>query len=345
MYAVGSQMTRPVATTSTTTVVNVTTTTETVTVTSRGSPVTTTSASVTDLSSKYPIFGGWFGVYLNSPQLPAPTGIAAYGLANFSGTLKPYVVGTRQVVAKAEINSLDTYNSSLPTDYQHGASLQLNVMLEINTTKGAEFFWLQNTDRFDTANGRLNAPRDLIFNNTGSVGNPILRIYGGKGAIDRPPGGQTSYIFSPTVQRYSLPLSLDVGILVSKLEGKGIEVSFYNQPFGGGYFDNVTISLSNVVSAAIVVSPYPVPPNLVAFDAEFVWVAYCCDYATTFYKMDSSLSLAYANATGTLVPFPALYSFGTETAELASNLRVTPTALGGHVVVGQQDNSFLKNFD
>ena len=117
--------------------------------------------------SPYPVYNaGSFGIYLENPGAPAPKGLGAFGLESDSGTIKPYVVTTDEVVAEAEIRALGAFNASLPGQFRYGANLQLNAMLMVNTSSSTQAFWLQDTVRFNTRTLFVDTPRDLVFNLT-----------------------------------------------------------------------------------------------------------------------------------------------------------------------------------
>ncbi|MDP8023720.1 MAG: thermopsin family protease, partial [Conexivisphaerales archaeon] len=89
--------------------------------------------------------------YTSSP--PVPTGIADYGIKNESGVIVPYEVFARSVTGFADIFKMKAYNSTPPANASaYGAGLQLNVMLQINSSSGTQNYWLQNVAGFTTNN-------------------------------------------------------------------------------------------------------------------------------------------------------------------------------------------------
>ena len=283
----------------------------------------------------------WFQYYLDNPSVPAPVGVATYGIENESGSLEGYTVGTSQVYGNAEINSLGAYNASLPTEAwnnvysnaRSGANLQLNAFVQVNTTTGVQVLWVQNTNRFDTLNKEVNTPRDLIFNSTQSTSE--LAAASGKGSVS-----DGTYSYGLSFEPYTLPLDLNLSIAVEVINGTGVQVSFYNEPFGNGWFDQVLIPITNVVSAAIVVTPYQTV-GYTPYDVELVWTGFCCSYGTTYTSMNSILSLYFLNAYANMQVYPSYYSFGSETAETAASLQVVSTSTGGQVLLGPVNNTFL----
>ena len=273
--------------------------------------------------------------YLKNPHHPAPVGIGAYGFYYDSNNiLQPVVITTNKELAVAKINSLSAYNPRLP-QFQNGANLQFNIMMEVKTLSGTSLIWLQNTNRFDTSTMQVNSPRDLIFNLSSPTANIMAH---GRGTLS-PSGKQIIYTYGEASQSYSLPLTIKLGI-ASQVVPNGVMVYFYNEPFGGGTFDKVFLPFQNVISANLIVAP--AHKNVVSIDSELVWTGYCCSYETTFNNMDSYLGMYYENSTGKYEPFPALFTFGTETAESANNLQVLSNSAGGHIVIGINDNHFLE---
>ncbi len=283
----------------------------------------------------------WFQYYLDDPSVPAPVGVATYGIENQSGALKGYTISTSQVYGNAKINSLGAYNASLPTEAwnnaysnaRYGANLQLNAFVQVNTTTGVQVLWVQNTNRFDTLNKEVNTPRDLVFNSTQSTSE--LAAASGKGSIS-----DGTYSYGLSFEAYTLPLDLNLSIAVEVIHGTGVQVSFYNEPFGNGWFDQVLIPIKNVVSAAIVVTPYQTVGSD-PYDVELVWTGFCCSYGTTYTSMNSFLSLYFLNSYANMQVYPSYYSFGSETAETAASLQVASTSTGGQVSLGTVSNGYL----
>lgn len=66
-----------------------------------------------------------------------PTGISAHNGPIFTNAVLGFVA----------IQSLLAYNSSF-TSCPYGASVQLNVVLQVNTTSGTYYYWLQDVGSF-----------------------------------------------------------------------------------------------------------------------------------------------------------------------------------------------------
>jgi thermopsin len=297
-----------------------------------------------------------YGAYLNNSHIHSPVGIASYGVYNYSGSLRPYNITTEEVIGEANVSSLSpdatVWNHTLsplePCNYC--ASLQLNLNVMVETSNGVQLFWIQNIVPFtNTVEDLTEYAAGQIYNMTTSNAN-FTANYQGNGILSQL-GGQTLFqfgdypAFGPTLN-YSLPLKIK---LVTQIEENksGIVIHLYDEPFGNGTFGTVYFPIANVTSAFIVASAYklaPLAPSWWNYDAALVWASYCCFQTTKFQKMNSTLSLSYLNSSGQLSPFPALYTFGSDTGESASNLIVTPTPSGAEVGVGDTtNNAFLKN--
>jgi len=108
--------------------------------------------------------------YYTSP--PAPTGITDFGLYNYTSTggpVIPYTIMTNKVLGYANITSLLAYYKQA-RKYgvnPYSATLQLNVVLQVNTTSGTYAYWLQDVPSFQTNKNQVTFI-DNIWNLTGS---------------------------------------------------------------------------------------------------------------------------------------------------------------------------------
>jgi thermopsin len=292
----------------------------------------------------------YFERYLANPQMPTPVGIASYGLYPTGSVYHHYTIETDKIMAKATINSLLTYDnsSSLPPtggsmcitgqeyqpsriDMQNGANLQFNAMMQVNTTAGAQMIWLQDTARFNTVQMMVNMPHDIVANITSGGSENIAY---GNGIVNSPQHGVEYYEYEGTCYKYFLPLTITYEIDVHKISHNLVQVIFKNDD---NVFDIVYLPIPNVESANIVVTPNQ---HKIPDDAEFVWTGYCCSQESAFTQMNSTLSMYYQGDDSKWHKFPSLYTFGTDTAETASNLLVQN---GGHVVTGKDNNSFFES--
>lgn len=280
-----------------------------------------------------------FAQYLKNPKMPAPVGIGAYGFYyNRTGVLQPLEIHTNRELAVAQINSLAAYDPDSQQGFRDGANLQFNSILLVRTANSTQAIWLQDTARFNSLGLAVNTPHNNIWNITSQDASITAS---GAGSL-APSEGRAIYEYVGPTKPYTLPLAIKLGVEVRQVP-EGVMVYFYNAPFGGGIYDRVLLPIKGVVSAQLAVAPASI--GGMSVDSELVWGGYCCGYEGVFRHMDSYLSMYYANGTGQLVPFPAFFTFGTQTAETAYNLRVLPSPSGGHVVTGQNNNTFLDQLD
>ncbi|MDV3277613.1 MAG: thermopsin [Nitrososphaerales archaeon] len=283
--------------------------------------------------------------YLHS-SLPVPTGIADYGVENFSGSLIPYKQAISSVTATAVLNSVTAYNASSPAGASpYGASLQLNVMLRVNTTSGQRVYWLQNVLTLFTNNQTVYFA-DNIWNSTVPDGTLDPTLVSGSGSV-YPYANRNYYVVGTDIFPYVAPLTAKFPISVSH-SGTGVLVRFGYQEAPSGlplsgptiYFDNVTIAEHGAITdAAIVVSGYELQPSGTFFDAELVFGGECCGAITTFTSMDSTLSMSYTLTNGDVAVPKAVYEFGSDTAEGAFGIQTSLTQNKFHVSLGSVDFS------
>jgi hypothetical protein len=303
----------------------------------------------------------YLGYLLSNPQKESPVGIASYGISNESGSLQAYSINSSEAVGEANISSiaaLTHWNYSINPIYSalacvDCATLQMNVNAMVQTGNGEQVFWIQNALPFANANThKVLMPIGIVFNYT-KMDAGITHDASGTGAFSTLVGNIVYGLGSFLGQQvsYSLPLTVKMTTSIS-LTPTGVNISLSDEPFGNGTlaegdyaFGWVNLPIRNATSASIIVttSLYPWSQNngyYPTFDSELVWTAYCCGQTTEFTEMNSNLSLSYLNFKGQVVPYPSFYSFG-EVIETANNLRVTPTQTGGHVVIGENNNSYL----
>jgi thermopsin len=265
------------------------------------------------------------------------TGVASYGLYDYSGNFVPDTISTDKVIGYAKITSFDFADSTL----------QLNVMLNVNTETGTQIFWLQNVLQFGETLYPDN-PLDNIWNYSSGNANGMSSENGGHGQISNH-NGHYYYYRAPALSLnvpFSVYLIINESVLPSQ---QGVEVSFSYIPSFGSLqtYDTVTIPVSGVQSASIMVTPYELTgAPAVAFDAEFVWGGPpngANGGITTFGNLNSYMGIYYDD-NGITVPFPSVFTFGTDTGERAANLQVWADPSGyAKVVVGTFDDSSLSN--
>ncbi|MGC8555772.1 MAG: thermopsin family protease [Conexivisphaera sp.] len=286
-------------------------------------------ASVTYSASTLPV-----DVYEYYSSLPAPVGIADYGVLNASGALRPYRIVYEGAIGTATIYSLGAYNPSPPSGISpYGASLQLNVVMAVNTTHGDYAYWLQDVLGFLTNNGTMYIV-DNIWNMTSSPSSLSNSTVIGSGAVYTSPAG-SYYGYETGAFSYSLPLNVKLLITVSR-SSYGASASFGYSVDGGPvvWYDNVTVRSPGVTSAHLLVDGYDMTPSGHFYDSELVFGGEGNGEQTNFTQMKSTLFMEYVLPNGSRVSPPALYGFGSNTAETADDL--SATLINGYpaVVIG-----------
>ena len=272
-------------------------------------------------------------VYSSSP---APVGIADYGVESVGGHIRAYKLALSSVTGTALLNSVSS---------SHGESLQLNVVMRVNTTSTSYVYWLQNVFSPPPASFFYPELISSIWNWTAPSANlDSTRVFGihggvapgcvGSGCVGPNP---TFYYGGERFSNYSLPLGLRLRINVS-YSGSRVNVDFFNATAEGGVptstksslFDSVAISEPSLVTgAAILVDGYEMTPGiqlgrLTYYDAEFVFGGWLNLETTTFTSMDSTIAMSYKLENKSVIAPLSLYEFG-ETGEKVTNLAVTPT--------------------
>ena len=279
-------------------------------------------------------------IYTKYSGAPAPTGLADYGEGiNSAGYVVPYEVVTSGVVGQATINAIGAYNGSSADPY--GASLQLNVMLQVNATSGQYSYWLQDIADFITNKNDM-VINDNVWNASAQASSMISSITAGRGEVTLwQQGGQYYYGYSTATTSYSLPLQLLLPISVSSSHNS-ITVTFGYQVNGGQRvtYDTVTITEpGSVINASILVSGYRMTPSGNYYDAELVFGGEENGEAATFTSMNSELMMFYRMPNGTYVSPYAAYEFGSDTAESAYNLQTVLQNGNAFVTIGSPNFS------
>ncbi|MGC8631023.1 MAG: thermopsin [Thermoprotei archaeon] len=270
---------------------------------------------------------------------PAPIGVADYGLVNSSGILLPYRVRATEVVGQANITALKAYNPLFISPYS--ASMQLNAVLQENTTSGQQDYLLQNVIQFQTNQSTLRFA-DNVWNLTSPSSYMSSSRISGNGAVLTqawvPPWGLASaslYSFSTGSQGYGLPLSATLEISTFVTQGKvALAFSYSLNGRKTVTYDRVLLTASKAINASIFVNGYSMTPVGNYYDAELVFGGGYDAEATDFTSMGASLSLSYVLSNGTQVRPRSLFGFGSDTAETAYGIKTvlvngTPTVKAG----------------
>ncbi len=305
------------------------------------------------LSSQYPeqVFAlvSSSGAIVNPVELLGsnasyPVGVASYGVDNISGELIPYVVRTGEVVGVANISALNATsgNFSELNISRYGASLQLNLQLLTHSAGKMQVYWLQNVADFNTS-ARSMYFVDNIWNNTLPGANLSNATLLGRGNVT---GcgicGQSfyAYVYPYYGMNYTLPLDLKL-VVAQGQTANGTQVSFGYQLLGAGesgtkplvYYD--TVLIPGTYNSTIIVTPYMTTPSGKGkygnnyYDAELVFAGQSNGADALFTELNASMWIYYLD-NGALRPFTSAYTFGMNTQERATNVRVGP-GVGGAV--------------
>jgi len=118
---------------------------------------------------------------------PVATGIADYGLMVKGNSVQPYVEKAKAVIGVVKVNELYAFNSTPPAGVdKYGASIQLNVVLQVNTVTGSQQLWLQNVIEIYTNNYTAYI-QDNVWNDTNNY--TVLHNVTGNGKINVSPCG------------------------------------------------------------------------------------------------------------------------------------------------------------
>lgn len=257
--------------------------------------------------------------YINPPA--PPLGLADYGILNESGTLIPYeelanggAVGGEASIYSIYVNESKPMGAAPP----HAASLQLNVVLAVNSTNGKEYdYWLQNVIAIDTSSMTYYAI-DNIWNLTGSGGLSNDTVRGGMGTVLSSSSIGNYYAFPYLNQSYSLPFHVRLITWIQRGNDSVMVHFAYGVENNLTTYDNVTIAVPpNISSAAIEVNGYRLVggsgPSY--YDAELVIVGGDGNASEAVLgDINASLRLLYI-VNGTYEEPKSIYAFGSDTAE------------------------------
>jgi thermopsin len=308
----------------------------------------------------YTLIPAFVNPFLLNFGSPSPTGIAAYGIYNSSGTITPYRIDTTSIVGYADIRTLQATDNQSGS---HQSSLQENTVLEVNNTDGAVFtYWPQNVLAFDSGASTVTY-RNNVLNTTGDGAELTNQTILGTGttSVDNNHGVIQTYYGnynSNYTYTYTLPQAWVLYMNETVEQGTGVVISMGVRALDGPtpekitWFDRITIVDPNVASADFVVdgreyTPAGADTSIGSFfDAELVFGGGAGGQAAT-YSLDASLALFYWDQT--MKPFPSLYTFGDDTAEAAFNIDVSngngvATAQSGTPYYGVLTNDFNSSF-
>ncbi|PVU74450.1 thermopsin, partial [Acidianus hospitalis] len=255
---------------------------------------------------------------------PLPTGIADYGLKVSNGTVSPYIEKIKSVIGAVEINKLLAYNSTPPSGIgQYCASIQLNVVLQVNTISGTRQIWLQNVIQINTYNNSYRFI-DNIWNFTSCPSILSNKCVKGNGRVCPPfplPFANDYYayctnyftLFSPSIEYLIINTSYTS-------QGPIILFGYMNQSGYPVWYDNVSILIPGTLSASILIDGYNLTGSNHSYDAELILGGGGNGEFTFFNESNVELAMIYQYLNGTLAPPKYLFPFGLDTEESADNL-------------------------
>ena len=271
-----------------------------------------------------PASGNFYILYL-----PAPVGIADYGIMPSGGSVEPYVEKFYQVIGIADI-----YNYSVPAYFNYSSSLQLNTILQVNSVYGSQQLWLQDVVQMKMVDDALTFRYlDNIWNDTvvyGNVSSTLIKGDGQVGFVDH--WAPQTFYYYPT-RYYTSPLPIQFILIINvSTDGDAVIVRFgyiNATTYQTIWYDNVTITVPGLESAYMLVDGYNVTGYGLAYDTELVFAGMCCWEKTGFDYLNATLSLIYYN--GSYFVPKAVLPFGIDTGEQVLDLE-TASGDGGYAI-------------
>jgi len=252
---------------------------------------------------------------------PVATGIADYGLMVKGNKVQPYVEKAKAVIGVVKINELYAFNSTPPAGVdKYGASIQLNVVLQVNTVTGSQQLWLQNVVDIYT-NDYTAFIEDAVWNWTSSK--LLLHKVTGNGEIIFTPRG-TVYVYATDYFKLS-PSSIIYLIINTSYTPQGPIIHFGYAKGSGQvvWYDNVTAHIPGTLSAYILIDGFNFTEGLYPYDAELVVAGEGNGEATYFNRANVELAMFYQLPNGRWAPPKYLLPFGS-TKEAADDLHTAP---------------------
>jgi thermopsin len=253
---------------------------------------------------------------------PVATGIADYGLIVKGDTVQPYVEKAKAVIGVVKVNELYAFNSTPPAGVdKYGASIQLNVVLQVNTVTGSQQLWLQNVIDIYTNNYTAYIV-DNVWNDTSNIS--ILHNVTGNGKIKASPSGMY-YGYATNYFKLS-PSSIIYLIIDTSYTPQGPIIRF-GYANGSGqvvWYDNVTARIPGTLSAYILIDGFNFTEGLHPYDAELVVAGESNGEATFFTLTNVELAMFYQLPNGQWAPPKYLLPFGIHTEEAADDLYTAP---------------------
>jgi len=272
---------------------------------------------------------------------PSPTGIADYGIEAINGIVHPYIEKFNEVVGVAQIYSISAYNASIDS---YGASLQLNTVLQVNTIYGSQEYWLQNVIQFMTNTSEYRFV-DNVWNLTSSPSVLNANSIIGSGSIYLTfEGTHLNNYYGYASQYFNLTYPLYTALLIKAINlPQGIEVLFgYLNRTSFTIYDNVTIKVTGITSAYLLVDGYNTTGSGNAYDTEFVFGGQQGGEITSFNRINALIYMFYINNNSIFTP-KSLFPFGLDTAEASDNLFTIPYQGAYKVEIGNDNEVVITN--
>jgi hypothetical protein len=211
-------------------------------------------------------------------------------------------------------------------------------MPRINSPQGNRTYWVQNVLSLNTSSSRYSYD-DNVWNSSSQSANVSNSSVHGSGTLltfPSPSGGkQVIYAYRTYDKDYSLPINIT--LVTSLTQANGVPVVHFGYIDHGilSYYDNVTINVPSS-SAYLLSTPYYEAGNGNPYDFEFVFGGSSNGEISHFSSMLSTLSLYYLSG-GSLSEFPSYLTFGSDTAEGATDLTVVSSPSGALVTTGTEN--------
>lgn len=269
-----------------------------------------------------------------------PIGVASYGLYNISGRLVPYQIKTDEIYGTAGITAISAYNASPPVNVSaYGASLQLNVAMNVESGTGNRTYWLQNVVEFNTSSGKYSFV-DAIWNYSRVYTNVSSGTFTGKGSVLK--ANQTFYAYSyPEFvrQMFITAYPLAIAPVIKVNYSYGIPVVHFGYMSAGRpfFYDDVMVHIPSN-DAYLLVTPYYQAPTGNYYNAELVFCGASSSEVSTFRSLNATVWIYYDD-NGRIRQFPSAYAFGEDTGEKATNLQTSQGSTFALVTLGTPNYS------
>lgn len=252
---------------------------------------------------------------------PVATGIADYGLMVKGNVVQPYLEKAKAILGVVKIDELCAFNSTPPAGVdKYGASIQLNVVLQVNTVTGSQQLLLQNFIVIYTNNYTAYIG-DNVWNDTSFIS--LLHNVKGNGKIGFSLGTAYGYVSNS----FKLSPSSIIYLLINTSYTPQGPIIHFGYAKGSGqvvWYDNVTAHIPGTLSAYILVDGFNLTEGLHPYDAELVVTGEGNGEATYFNRANVELAMFYQLSNGQWAPPKYLLPFGINTKEAADDLYTAP---------------------